>query len=53
MTRLEYCVRQAALCRDLAVQMSMNTDAMRLREMAARYDAEADILKTPPVPGIV
>jgi hypothetical protein len=53
MTRLEYCVKQAAFCRELAGQMSMKSDVERLREMAARYDPEAETLKMPLVPRII
>ena len=40
--RAEYCRQQAALCREMAAQLSLLTDAERLRENARAYDSEAD-----------
>ena len=48
MSRAKYCVEQAALCRNMAQQMSSRTDVERLRDMAARYEAEAKTLQDPP-----
>jgi hypothetical protein len=41
MSRAEYCIEQARLCRELASQLSSQPDAKRLRDMASAYDAEA------------
>jgi hypothetical protein len=48
MSRAKYCIEQAALCRNMAQQMSSRTDVERLRDMAARYEAEAKTLQDPP-----
>src|SRR3569833_2288612 len=40
--RAEYCRQQAALCREVAAQLSLLADAERLRENARAYDSEAD-----------
>jgi hypothetical protein len=45
MFRAAYCRRQAALCRDMARQMSNHESAAQLQTMARRYDAEADHLE--------
>ena len=42
MGRAVYCRQQAALCRDVAAQLSLQADVERLRETARAYDAEAD-----------
>jgi len=46
MSRVEYCRQQAQLCRDMAVQLSNRSDALRLREMARKYETEADRINT-------
>jgi hypothetical protein len=45
MSRATYCRGQARLCRELAAQLSVPQDVARLRQMADRYDAEADALE--------
>ena len=42
MGRAAYCREQAALCREVAAQLSLHTDVERLRERARAYDVEAD-----------
>jgi hypothetical protein len=42
MSRAVYCRQQAALCRGLADQISTSADAKHLRDMATRYETEAD-----------
>jgi hypothetical protein len=45
MSRASHCRDQAALCRELARQISNHADAKVLREQADRYDAEACALE--------
>ena len=47
MSRASYCRDQARLCREMATQLGLARDVERLRQMAARYDAEADALEKP------
>ena len=42
MGRAAYCRQQAALCREIAAQLSLRSDAEHVRETARVYDAEAD-----------
>jgi hypothetical protein len=42
MGRAAYCRQQAALCRQVAAQLSLHADVERLRERARAYDVEAD-----------
>ena len=42
MGRAAYCRQQAALCRQMAAQLSLHSDAEHVRETARAYDAEAD-----------
>lgn len=48
MSRATYCRDQARLCRELAAQISVPQDRDSLRQMADRYDAEAEALESPP-----
>ena len=42
MGRAAYCRQQAALCRQVAAQLSLHAEIERLRERARAYDVEAD-----------
>jgi hypothetical protein len=44
MGRAAYCRRQAALCREVAAQLSLHADVERVRRTALAYDREADVL---------